>query len=536
MRSLSATTAQPLAGTEGATWPFWSPDGRSIGFFVPGSLKRLDLGGGAPQTLAPVTRGRGGTWNTEGVIVFAPSNASPLLRVSATGGPVTAVTTLGPQQAGHRGPFFLPDGRRILFAAQGAPDVAGVYLGALDGSAPTRLTPDLSQVGYLPAGPGAASGSSGPRSAEGFGGRGWLIWGRASTLVAQRLDLEGRTLAGDPVTLADGVRLTANNLSAGWSMTAPGLVAYRTSGEAARQLRWVDPSGAALETVGDPDGSTRNPRVSPDERRVAVERQAQGNPDLWLLDGTRQSRMTFDPARDLFPVWSPNAARIVFRSSRTGPGDLYQMLTNGGGVEERLAAADQIMTPTSWSPDGRFVLYMRTDSKANADLWMVPMVGDHTPSVFLKTPFRETWGAFSPDGRWVAYQSDASGRDEVYVRPFVPPTPGASADTPGAGGGQWLVSAAGGIMPVWRPDGKALYYLNPAGDMMTVSLTVVGATLAPGAPVVLFPTRIVGGGVDAQAGRQYDIAPDGRFLINTELPGDAAPITLIQHWTPEAKR
>ncbi len=449
---------------------------------------------------------------------------------------MTAVTTLGPQQAGHRGPFFLPDGRRILFAAQGAPDVAGVYLGALDGSAPTRLTPDLSQVGYLPAGPGAASGSSAPRSAEGFGGGGWLIWGRASTLVAQRLDLEGRTLAGDPVTLADGVRLTANNLSAGWSMTAPGLVAYRTGGEAARQLRWVDPSGAALETVGDPDGSTRNPRVSPDGRRVAVERQAQGNPDLWLLDGTRQSRMTFDPARDLFPVWSPNGARIVFRSSRTGPGDLYQMLTNGGGVEERLAAADQIMTPTSWSPDGRFVLYMRTDSKANADLWMVPMVGDHTPSVFLKTPFRETWGAFSPDGRWVAYQSDASGRDEVYVRPFVPPTPGASADTPGAGGGQWLVSAAGGIMPVWRPDGKALYYLNPAGDMMTVSLTVVGATLAPGAPVVLFPTRIVGGGVDAQAGRQYDVAPDGRFLINTELPGDAAPITLIQHWAPPAKQ
>jgi Tol biopolymer transport system component len=354
--------------------------------------------------------------------------------------------------------------------------------------------------------------------------------------VAQRLDLERRTLAGDPVTLADDVRLTANNFSAGWSMTVPGLVAYRTGGGAARQLRWMDPSGTTLETVGDPDGSARNPRVSPDGRRVVVERTLQGNVDLWLLDGTRQSRLTFDQARDRVPVWSPDGARIVFRSTRTGVADLYQMRANGAGGEERFVAGDQLMTPTSWSPDGRFVLYMRTDSQANADLWVVPMVGDHTPAVFLKTPFRETWGAFSPDGRWVAYQSDASGRNEVYVRPFVPPTPEASADTPGAGGGQWQVSAAGGIMPAWRPDGKALHFLNPAGAMMAAPISVVGATLEPGAPVVLFPTRIVGGGVDAQAGRQYDVAPDGRFLINTDLPGDVAPITLIQHWTPEAKK
>ncbi len=190
------------------------------------------------------------------------------------------------------------------------------------------------------------------------------------------------------------------------------------------------------------------------------------------------------------------------------------------------------MVPNSWSPDGRFLLYMSIDPQTNADLWVVPMEGDPTPSVFLKTPFREAYGAFSPDGRWVAYHSNESGRPEIYVRPFVPPD---AAGTPAAAPrGQWQVSTAGGIMAAWRPDGTALYYLNPAGEMMAAPITVVGDTLEPGAPVVLFPTRIVGGGVDAQQGRQYDVAPDGRFLINTELDADAdaAPITLIQNWNP----
>ena len=167
---------------------------------------------------------------------------------------------------------------------------------------------------------------------------------------------------------------------------------------------------------------------------------------------------------------------------------------------------------------------------ADNDVWVLPMVGGGTPSVFLKTPFRELWGAFSPDGRWVAYQSNESGRQEIYVRPFVPP--GAT----GTAAGQWPVSTAGGIMPVWRRDGKELFYLNPAGAMMAAPITVTGTTFAPGDPAALFPTHIFAGGVDAQQGRQYDVAPDGRFLINTELSSSAAPITLIQDWNPEAKK
>ena len=520
LRSLATTTAQPLAGTEGARYPFWSPDGHSLGFFAGGSLKRLDLGGGAPQILAPAVNGLGGAWNADGVIVFAPSRTAPLMRVPATGGTAVAVTTLGPQQLVHSGPSFLPDGRRFLFyAGGGAPDTTGIYLGALDKSAPIRLTPSNFGGFYLPSG--------------------WLLWERAGTqtLVAQRLDVAKAALAGEPMTLADGI--TVDTDAPAVSVAGTGLVAYRTGTGGQRQLTWVDRSGTARGNVGDPDETFRNPRVSPDGHRVVVARTVQGNTDLWLLDGARTSRFTFDPGSDGFPCWSPDGTRIVFRSTRTGVGDLYQKLASGAGMEERLVASDsQTMALTSWSADGRFLLYLSIDPQTNTDLWVVPMVGDRTPSVLLKTRFVESWGALSPDGRWVAYHSNESGRDEIYVRPFVPPlVPNSAAGTAaGAAGGQRLVSTAGGIHPVWRPDGKELYYLNPAGAMMAAPITVTGATLEAGTPVVLFPTRISGGGVDAQQGRQYDVAPDGRFLINTVLDSAAAPITLLMNWHPEAKK
>ena len=516
LRSLVSTTAQPLVGTEGARSPFWSPDSRSIGFVAGGTLKRLDLGGGAPQTLAPVT-GYGGTWSADGVIVFAPGPAGPLARVSTTGGTATAVTTLGPQQVNHRWPQMLPDGHRFLFYAQsGTPEVAGIYLGTLDGTAPTRLTGGDGYAAYL------ASG--------------WVLWVRAGTLVAQRLDLKKAALTGEPVTLADGVAVDGFSLGGAVSVAATGLVAYRTGSATRRQLGWFDRAGTARGFFGDPDGSNLfHPRMSPDGRRVAVTRTVQGNTDIWLLDGARASRVTFDAAFDDSPLWSSDGSRIVFRSSRTGPGDLYQKLTSGAGVEERLVASDQAKTPTSWSADGRFLLYHSLDPLSGPDLWVVPIVGDRTPSLILKTPFTEVYGVFSPDSRWVAYSSNESGRNEIYVRPFV--LPNVAGTAAGAGGGQWQVSTAGGIYPVWRPDGKELYYVNPAGTMMAAPITVSGATLEPGAPVVLFPTRIYGGGVDAaQQGRQYDVAHDGRFLINTELDSAAAPITLLMNWQPEVKK
>jgi eukaryotic-like serine/threonine-protein kinase len=528
LRSLATTTPQPLAGTEGASFPFWSPDGRSIGFFAATALKRLDLGGGAPQALAPVIRGFGGTWHADGVIVFAPGRAGPLMRVSATGGEAVAMTTLGPQQLGHLWPHVLPDGRRFLFYVRGAPDTTGIYLGTLDGSAPTRLTPADSAGVYLPEGPGSAEASR---------GGGWLLWVRAGALVAGRLDVPQAMLTGDPVTLADGMPgydESYTNRSA-VSVAATGLVAYRTGPASLRQLTWFDRSGTTRGTVGGPDrGGLSSPSVSPDGRRVAVSRTVEGNTDLWLLDGARMSRVTFDAASDRIPRWSPDGTRIVFGSSRSGPFEIYQKLAGGAGVEERLVPAEQMAFAASWSPDGRFLLYVNTDTQTATDLWVLAMAGDRPSSVFLKTPFAERWGTFSPDGRWVAYHSNESGQHEIYLRPFVPP--GASRPAAEVVGGQRQASTAGGVYPAWRRDGRELYYLDPEGTMMAVPITVTGATLEPGAPIVLFPTRILGGGVDTGLGPQYDVAPDGRFLINTVLGDAAVPITLVMNWNPEAKK
>jgi serine/threonine protein kinase len=521
LRSLATTTAQPLPGTEGARMPFWAPDSRAIGFFAGASLKRLDLNGGAPLTLASIGgTGLGGTWSSSGVILFGTGTGvnAALMRVSATGGDVSAATTVGSQQMGHVAPFFLPDGRRFLFYVRGESAVAGIYLGALDSDTSTRLTPADSAGVYLPPG--------------------WLLWVRAGTqtLIAQRLDVEQADLTGEPVTVADAVAIGAGASAAvsAVSVSAGGLVSYRSAARSRQQLTWVDRSGAARGTVGDPDATLDFPRLSPDGRRVAVGRTVQGNEDVWLLDDVRMSRVTFDPAADARPLWSPDGRRIVFRSNRTGRGDLYLRLTNGASAEERLVASDEVNNPLSWSSDGRFLLYGRLDAQTGQDLWILPMGGDHTPLVFLKTPFREVYGAFSPDGRWVAYQSNESGRPEIYIRRFVPPE--APRTTSAESPGQWQVSTTGGITPVWRSDGNELYYINPAGGMVAVPIAVAGDTLAPGAPVVLFQTRIYGGGMDRQLGWQYDVGPDGRFLINTELDSAPPPITLLQNWDPEAAR
>ncbi len=503
LRSLGTTTAQPLLGTEGGRNPFWAPDSRSIGFFTDSALKRLDLGAGAPQTVAPASSGTGGTWTTDGFIVFAPSPSSRLMRVSAGGGTAVPVTTFGPQEIGHRWPYALPDGQRFLFYAGGPPDTAGIYLSTFDSSFPTRLTPAESAGVYHPGG--------------------WLLWVRDGSLVAQPLDLEHSSLTGEPLTVADDVAVDTSERSA-VSVAATGLVAYRTGGAKQRQLVWFNASGRELGNLGDQDPTWGRPRVAPDGHRVIVGRTVQGNQDLWLLDRTRLRRFTFDAATDDISNWSPDGTRIVFTSTRTGGGDLYLKLASGAEMETRFVASDEVKTPSSWSTDGRFILFHSTDPQTSSDIWVAPVSGG-PPSVLLNTPFREVWGAFSPDGRWVAYMSNESGRPEIYVRPFTPP----GAKT---AGGQWQVSTAGGIHPVWRPDGRELYYLDPVGSLVAVPITVAGATLEPGTPMVRFSTRILGGGVDAGQGRQYDVGADGRILINTVIDDVDSPITLLQRWRP----
>ncbi len=513
LRSLATTTAQPLAGTEGAQQPFWSPDGSAIGFFAGNTLKRLDLGGGAPQSLTTIVTPRGASWGADTTLLFSPNFSGPLLRLSTTGGEVTAATTLEPGQWSHRNPSFLPDGRRFLFYALGKQDQAGIYLGHLDGTAPVRLT---------------AADSAGVLHPDG-----WLLWQRAGTLTAQRLDLAQAALTGEPLTLADGVADNEIGLGA-LSVASTGLIAYRTGAVRQRQLTWLDRSGTLLGTLGEPDGTMSAPWLSPDGLRVAVHRTVQSNQDIWLLDGARTSRFTFDATGDQFPLGSPDGSRIVFRSARTGAGDLYQKSTSGAGEETLLVGSDQSKTPSNWSADGRFLFYTSFSPQTGSDLWALPMTVDPVPFLVLQTPFAEGWGTLSSDGRWIAYSSNESGRYEVYVRPFAAPDANA-APAAAMGGGQWQISTAGGLFPAWKPDGLELYYVDPGGNMLAVQLIVTGDKVEVGTPEVLFSTRILGGGTDTGRGQQFDVALDGRFLINTlTAEGATDPITLIQNWNPEA--
>jgi eukaryotic-like serine/threonine-protein kinase len=517
LRALASTTAQPLAGTEGATYPFWSPDSRSIGFFAGGAIKRLDLGGGTPQTLAPAPTGTGGTWNAAGVILFAPNLGSgPLMRVSAAGGAAVPVTTITANQDGHIAPFFLPDGHRFLFGALGATDTRGIYLGDLTGGAPTRLTNAGGVAGYLPSG--------------------WMVWARDGTLVAQRLDVAKAALTGAPVTLASGV-VAGMGISA--SVSATGLVAYRLAGRSHTQLTWFDRSGAAQGTIGQRD--MWMPRVSPDGRRVVYVRGTESPSRIWLLDGSRTSPLTSGTNANWSGMWSPDGTRIVFESSRsTDQRELYEKLVNGAVGDERLLLdLGQVKgseRPTSWSPDGRFLLYDSFGPGPGTDLWVLPMTGPPKPFAFLQSSFRKSSAVFSPDGRWVAYESNESGQNEIYVRPFRPP--GEKDPDAASASVQWQVSSSGGVAATWRPDGREIFYLDPSGAMMAAPITVSRATLAAGTPVKLFQTRIFGGG-EQSLGRNYDVAPDGRFLIetlDTALNSAAAPITLIQNWTPDTTK
>ena len=507
VRPLETTAAKPLAGTDGASYPFWSPDSRSIGFFADSKVKRLDLSGGAPQTLASASAlARGGAWSANGVILFAPYTTGPLSRVPAGGGDVVPVTTIGAGQAGHRFPQFLPGGRQFLLYATGSAETAGIYFGSRDAAAVTRVTAADTAGAYAPPG--------------------WLLFGQRGTLVARRFDAARGALSGDPVTVADALAIDATLNMGAFSVSATGLVTYRAGGAARTQLTWFDRAGQALGTLGAPDATQVDPALSPDGRQVAVSRVAQGNTDLWLIDAARTTRFTFDPAPDRYPVWSPDGSRLVFSRTRAGILDLYQKPANGAGAEALLLGSPQTKVATSWSPDGRSLLYTNVSPKTGYDVWLLPMAGDPKPRPCLNSTFAELSSAFSLDGHWVAYQSDESGRHEIYVRPFPGP------------GGQWQISTTGGKDPRWRPDGKELYYIAPDSRLMAAPIASSGTALQPGLPTALFQPRIAGGGTPNLLYRQqYDVAPDGRFLINVSVDEtNAAPITVITNWNPEAKQ
>jgi len=496
VRSLADTTLQPLPGTDGATFPFWSPDSQSLGFFADGKLKRIDIAAGTVQTVTNASgSARGGTWNRDDVMLFAPSAASAIFRVSAAGGEPAKLTTLQtPAQADHRAPQFLPDGQHFLFYARGTADGRGVYVGGLDGSQSPRL---------IDADAGAVYTASGH-----------LLFVRAGTLFGVRFDLDRLALAGDPFPVAEQVIVNPGISMAALSASAAGPIIYVAGVTGSEQLAWLDRSGKIAAAVGDPGAGFLSPALSPDGQQLVGGRNTGSTWDLYVRDLTRgvERRLTSDSTLETYPVWSPDGSRIVFFSAAKG-----LVMTPVAGAEQETVLQTTPVGPLDWSNDGRFLLYGAESPTTGQDLWARPMAGDATPVPVASSRFNERGGQFSPDGRWVAYTSDESGRSEIFVQPF--PGPGTKTQ----------VSTAGGAQVRWRRDGKELFYVALDAQLMAVPMQLPssGANLTVGRPVPLFAARI---GAPLHA-----VSLDGQqFLMMTGPEVEVPPISIILNWKPKS--
>ena len=497
LRTLESQAGQFLPGTEGATHPFWSPDSRLIAFVVGGQLKTVDLFGSPPQSLCDAAGFSGGTWNRDGVIVFGQAGG-PLMSVPAAGGKPVAVTQVDTSRSEvvHRFPNFLPDGRRFLYVASSRrSDDSGVYVGSLSSFERTRiLGAGIKAVFALPD---------------------RILFMREDTLMAQRLDLDRLALADDPVPIADPVGANVQNSAAGFTVSETGVLAYRSRDARNRTLTTFDRSGAQLGTFGSV-GFHRNPAVSPDFTRVAVQDGATN--DIWIFDRARatSSRFTIDRATDDAPLWSPDGRRVAFSSNRSGTADLYQKATDGTGQDELLFQSERSKSPEDWSADGRLLLFRESGQQTNQDLWVLPLDGVRTPRPVLNSAFVEFEGRLSPDGRWIAYVSNESGPLNVFVTAF-PVT-----------GTRWRISTDGGHQPRWRGDGKELFFLNESRDVMAVSIAAASdGSLTAGTPQRLFATTAA----SFAERNSWDVAPDGqRFLVNSVPVQRASPITVVVNW------
>ena len=496
IRPLESLTAQQLDRTDGASFPFWSPDSQFIAFFQDGQLRRVPVSGGSPLTICDASAGQGGSWNRDGVIVFAPLADGPLHRVPATGGVSAPVTRLDQGEERHTWPWFLPDGQRFLYFARGnTPDTSGLYVQTLGSTERTFVMPTQ--------GRGAVTG----RAAETHG---ILVFMREGTVLAQGLDLDTLQLMGEPVTVADDVRTGGINGRNAFSVSTNGVMAYRAGRFVDQQLTWYTRNGQ-------PDGSALRPgaytqiELSPDGKKVAVGvRVNAGLNDLWLLDLATGvfSRLAGGAGNEADPVWSPDSRRLIYMSS-TGDVGIRETVV-GSGSETSIFADGKQNYPSDWSHDGKTLLFNGTNG-----IFTLLLDGERKPQPVLQTPFNEDQLRISPDGHWVSYNSNESGQSNVYVAAFP------------SFNDRRQVSTDGGLMPFWRSDGRELFYVTREGTFMAMDVHA-GTTLDLGLPKPLFrTTMLLSNGVHL-----YAVSGDGqRFLVAEPVPNSAVePLHIILNW------
>jgi len=496
-----------LPGTEDASHPFWSRDGRWIGFFSQNKLKKVDVHSGrSAQVLCDASGGRGGTWNRDGIILFGLP-FGPLYRVSASGGTPVAATKLDPSraEASDRWPVFLPDQKHFLYLGanfSGQFDKNSIYVGSLDSEEKKFVVSASSNAAY--ADPG------------------YLLYLRDDSLVAQRFDSSRFVLSGEPHTLADGVQYSPQIDLAVYHVQGGSTLVVQTGRGAARsQLLWFDRSGRQVGSVG-PPGLYANPSLSPDGQRVAVDQIDNDgrHVNVWIhgLANDAVARLGFDPWLEQVPVWSPDGKKVAYSSNQKLHFTLHVKNADGSGSDEEIADLASVQQNVwSWSRDGRYML-----AKKGAELWYLTLSDRQARQLFEGRPV--TNAQFSPDGKWIAYSTDETGTPEIYVAPF----PGLN--------GRWQVSRGGGLEPRWRRDGKELFYLSEDGKLMAVTVKT-GGTFEAEPPHALFQTR-PRQPISSLDVFSYDVNAEGsRFLINTKVDtASAAPPSIILNWESEMEK
>jgi len=502
LRAMASPDARPILGTEGATNPFFSPDGQWLGFFTGGKLKKVSVSGGAAVTLGDAVQPQGASWSSQGMIAFGSEPVAVLLKVSDAGGTPQAVTHLEKGETDHDWPEFLPGDKAVLFAASGDDRANGqVAIQSLATGVRRNLMEGATHPHY------ASSGQ--------------LVYAHAGSLMAVPFDLQRLALTGTAVPVVEGVVQSTSSGAAQYSFSATGSLVYVAGAVQAtvqNRLVWVSRNGAE-QPLPAPLREYGIPRLSPDGRRLALGIADQ----VWLYDLSRDalSRFTLEGDQNGAPVWTPDSKRIVFLSTKEGPQNIFWQLADGSGGLERLTTSEHRQGPTSWSPDGQLLAFVEVNPNKRFEIWVLRM-GDRKAQPFVQTRFNEGAPRFSPDGRWLAYNSDESGRYEVYVQPYPGP------------GGKWQISTEGGTEPVWNPNGRELFYRS--GDKLMAVDIANQAGFAAGRPRKLFEGRY--GDSPNPVTANYDVSLDGqRFLMTkeSEQSSSVTQINVVLNWFEELK-